>query len=176
MQLPVLKWLASPNFSERTEKLDLLVAHDCQGSYLGSIETFMQAHTSNPVSAHIVLREDGKEATQMVGFGKKAWHDCSFNSESIGLEMAGFEARGYADSEWQAEANMIAYLLHRYQIPVRWAKDGKGGGFCRHLDLGRLGGGHTDPTQDLAVWMNFVQRVEAAYNAGGFPAEPWGRD
>jgi N-acetylmuramoyl-L-alanine amidase len=177
MPLPALKWLPSPNYSNRSEKIALVVCHDCEGSYKGSIATFLDAHRPNPVSAHLVLREDGKEATQMVDFSKKAWHACNFNSESIGVEMAGYEARGYADSEWAAEANIVAYLLHRYDLPVRWAENGEGAGFCRHLDLGRAGGGHMDPTRDPQVWAGFCARVKAAYDAKDFgDALPWGRE
>lgn len=176
--LPTLKWKPSPNFSERTESIRLIVVHDCEGSYQGSIATFLQTERPGigPVSAHIVLREDGKEATQMVGFSKKAWHCRAFNSASIGVEMAGYESRGYADSEWAAEANIVAYLLHRYNLPPTWAQHGAGQGFCRHLDLGAAGGGHVDPTQDLKVWAGFCDRVRAAYNAKDFGPTPWGRD
>lgn len=175
MTLPPLKWLQSPNFSSRTAKLDLLVIHDCQGGYQGSIATFEQAYSGNPVSAHLVLREDGGEATQMVAYGKKAWHCCAYNSRSIGIEMAGFEEKGYADSEWGATAEITAYLCHRFGIPPRWAPHGDGAGVCRHLDLGAAGGGHVDPTQDPAVWASFVARVKTLYDAGGFPAQPWGK-
>ena len=174
MSLPVLKWLPSPNFTQgRVSAVRLVVIHDCQGSYEGSIATFR--NKASGVSAHIVLKEDGSEATQMVRFEDKAWHVCSFNSVAIGLEMAGFEARGYVDSEWQSEANMCAYLLHRFKLPVRWAEGGAGAGFCRHYDLGTKGGGHTDPTMDPVLWAAFIKRVETAYADGGFPDEPWGR-
>ena len=160
--LPALKWVASPNKSSRNgQKIDLIVVHDCEGSYAGSVNWFSQ--TRSQVSAHLVLREDGAEATQMVEFGNNAWHACSFNRRSIGLEMGGFEAKGFGSAEWQAAANIVAWLLKRYSIPLRWAEKGIGAGFCSHYDLGPAGGGHHDPTMDPKVWQSFVTLVDAAY-------------
>lgn len=173
MKLQKLLWNPSPNFSARTAKMDLIIIHDCQGGYAGSIATFKGGKSEvGPVSAHYVLKEDGSEATQMVAIDKKAWHCCSFNSRSIGIEMAGWEAKGYAAGEWGAAATMTAYLCHKYGIPVRWAEGGVGPGIARHFDLGRSGGGHQDPTLDTKVWLAFLQEVKVAYAAGGFP-ETW---
>src|SRR5712691_8514087 len=88
--LPKLQWVESPNCSDRKPgvPLDLIVIHDTEGGYAGAISWFGNGHSQ--VSAHIVLREDGGEATQMVPYAKKAWHCATFNSRSIGLEMAGF--------------------------------------------------------------------------------------
>lgn len=160
--LPPLKRISSPNYSSRGgAKIDLCIVHDCEGSYAGSINWF--ANPASRVSAHIVLREDGLEATQMVDFANKAWHVVAFNSRSIGVEMAGFAAKGYAAGEWGAEAAIVAYLLHRYQIPCRWVRGGQGAGFCSHYDLGLAGGGHHDPTTDPTVWNAFCARVAGAY-------------
>ena len=61
--LPKLKFVQSPNFSNRSVPVDLIVVHDCEGSYAGSVSWFSQAQSQ--VSAHYVLKEDGSEATQM---------------------------------------------------------------------------------------------------------------
>jgi len=162
LSLPVLRWSPSPNFSSRNgAKVDLIVCHDCEGSYQGSISWFGMAKSQ--VSAHIVLRDDGKEATQMVAFGNNAWHACAFNRRSIGVEMAGYSAKGFADPEWTAAASIVAWLLKKNGIPARWAQKGIGAGFCSHHDLGAAGGGHDDPTTDPNVWAAFVGRVMGAY-------------
>jgi N-acetyl-anhydromuramyl-L-alanine amidase AmpD len=155
--LPKLLWKQSPNYNHGR-----------------AITTFMNKHAE--VSAHIVLREDGAEATQMVGFRDKAWHCKIFNSTAIGIEMAGFIAKGMSAAEWQEAAEITAYLCHRFSVPIMWSKDGKKPGVCRHADLGKAGGGHTDPTQDLSVWRSFLNKVEVAYNAAQWPKQPWGRD
>jgi hypothetical protein len=174
LYLPPLLQVPSPNVSSRGgSRIDLVVAHDCEGSYRGSISWFAQLRSE--VSAHIVLRDDGGEATQMVPFAKKAWHACSVNPRSIGVEIAGYEKAGFSASEINADANIIAWLLHSYAIPCRWAEHGQGAGFCSHWDTGALGGGHTDITTDPAVWQAFAARVReayAAFAAGPLPA--WG--
>jgi N-acetyl-anhydromuramyl-L-alanine amidase AmpD len=175
MSLPPLKWVQSPNFSTRSpKKIDLIVAHDTEGGYRGAISTFQNTHSE--VSAHIVLREDGGEATQMVGYRSKAWHVRSFNSRAIGIEMAGFLAAGLVAAEWLAAAEITAYLCHRFGIPPTWTKDGVKPGVCRHYDLGKAGGGHRDPTQDLKIWQGFIDNVATFFKAAKWPTTPWGKD
>lgn len=169
MSLPSPIWRPSPNFSQRNgARLDLVVVHDMEGGYAGSIGWFANPHSQ--VSAHYLLRKDGSEVTQMVAAADKAWHACAFNSRSLGLEMEGFAEQGYGEAEWTAAAELAAVLLHIHQIPVKWARGGVGPGFCSHYDLGLAGGGHTDPTTDTNVWAAFVDRVEAATARGDFPA------
>lgn len=174
VSLPKIKWAPSPNFSERDKgtKVDLIVLHDTEGGYKGSINWF--ENPKSQVSAHLVLNESGTEATQMVGYSKKAWHCAAFNSRSIGIEMAGFEARGFALSEWRRAARVVAFLLKRRGIPPRWARGGKGAGFARHYDLGVAGGGHHDPTTSTVKWLWFVALVKFEYKRGGF-VKKWGR-
>jgi hypothetical protein len=172
LSLPTLKWVASPNVSDRSVPVDLIVIHDCEGSYAGAVSWFSQAKSQ--VSAHLVVREDGTEATQMVDFRRKAWHAMAFNSRSIGLEMGGMAARGFPDADWQTAANITAYLLRAYGLPCQWAHGGKGPGFTSHFDLGQAGGGHSDPTTDPKVWAGFVAKVQAAYAAASGPLPAWG--
>lgn len=174
VDLPKLKWKASPNFSNRDPKahIDLIVLHDTEGGYDGSVSWFQ--NPKSEVSAHLVLREDGKEATQMVPYAKKAWHAAAFNSRAIGLEMAGFEARGFKVDEWRRAARVVAFLCKKYGIPPKWARGGKTAGIARHYDLGAAGGGHHDPTTSRAKWLWFVFLVKYEYKRGGF-RKNWGR-
>jgi N-acetylmuramoyl-L-alanine amidase/Phage tail lysozyme len=168
MALPPLKWLPSPNFSDRSSRVDLIVVHDTEGSYSGAVSWFQKPESQ--VSAHYVLREDGGEATQMVALDKKAWACVAFNSRSVNIEMAGFAAKGYGSAEWDAMAEVAAFLLHFLQIPCRWAAGGVGPGFCSHFDLGAAGGGHTDPTTDAVVWESFVDLAKQEYAKGSPPS------
>ena len=172
--LPTLQWKESPNFSDRKAGVgvDLIVLHDTEGGYQSAVSWFGNGHSQ--VSAHIVLKEDGSEATQMVPYSKKAWHCSSFNSRSIGLEMAGFAKEGYGEHEWSVAARIIAFLLHKHGLPDHWAKNGQGSGFCRHYDLGAAGGGHCDPVTDPDVWQTFVDRVKHEVQRGGFRPD-WGK-
>lgn len=161
LALPVLNQTPSPNYSSRGgARVRLIVVHDCEGSYDGSIAWFAQPKSQ--VSAHIVLSEDGARATQMVAWRNKAWHVCNFNPVSEGIEAAGYAAKGLAAPEWEALAAITAYRLHANGLPPTWSRDGSGEGFCQHLDLGRAGGGHHDITSDPAVWQSFCNMVEKA--------------
>lgn len=166
--LPKLHWIPSPNFSKRgAVKVDLVVLHDTEGGYTGAISWFSKPQSR--VSAHFVLREDGAECAQMVHLDDKAWHAVKFNSRSIGIEMAGFAKRGFDDKEWGAAAAMIAFLCSEFEIPVQWARHGKGPGFCSHYDLGQNGGGHQDPTTDSKKWADFVDMVVVSSRSSDIP-------
>jgi hypothetical protein len=162
--LPPLKQVPSPNRSFRLGgPVRLFVVHDCEGSYAGSVGWFAQPRSG--VSAHLVLRKDGLEATQCVPMNMKAWHACAANSYSDSLELEGFEKDGFGDAELDAAAAVVAWGLHRRGLPARWAEHGEGEGFCSHFDLGPAGGGHFDITTDRNVWLSFAARVTAAYDA-----------
>jgi len=164
--LPPIKWTASPNFSSRGgQKVRLICAHDCEGSYEGSIAWFAQGRSQ--VSAHLVLREDGLEATQMVAWANKAWHACNFNPFSEGIEAAGFAAKGFGAPELNALAALVAWRLHENCIPCQEATAANDWtGFTEHAKLGALGGGHRDFTESPVIWSDFVSRVIKAYANG----------
>jgi len=175
--LPILKQTPSPNWSERIPNtIDLIIIHDCEGSYYGSIATFMMLRGALSVSAHLVLNDDGSECTQMVPLLKKAWHVCAFNSRSIGVEMSGFVAKGFTPGELNADANIVAWLLKKFNIPCQDALGGKRPGFTSHYALGVAGGGHVDPTRDPVVWAAYVSRVTAAYMTLPDPLPVWALD
>jgi len=176
MTLPRLLWKPSPNFGGRHgTQPNLVVSHDTEGSYESAITTFLDSRNGNRVSAHYVIREDGQECTQMVELADAAWACCQFNGRSINIEMAGWARKGYGSAEWFAMASVVAYLLHHFQIPAKWARGGVGPGFCSHYDLGRAGGGHSDPTTDPDVWKAFCAMVQDEYDKGDFPAS-WDPD
>jgi N-acetyl-anhydromuramyl-L-alanine amidase AmpD len=56
-------------------RVDVIVLHDCEGGYEGSIRWFELSRSN--VSAHYVVREDGGEATQMVDLADSACHACT---------------------------------------------------------------------------------------------------
>lgn len=169
--LPLIKWTPSPNYSSRGgEKTRLIVVHDCEGNYAGSIAWFAMAKSR--VSAHLVLSEDGSEATQMVAWANKAWHACSFNPFSEGIEAAGYSAKGFPAVEWNALAALTAWRLHANGLPCQEATPANNWtGFTEHYKLGAAGGGHSDLTTDLNRWAAFVGLVHVAYGTGA-PAAP----
>lgn len=173
VSLPRLEHRPSPNQSDRLEGVRLVVVHDTEGGYEGSI-----AWLCNPAaqaSAHVVLREDGAEATQLVPWSRKAWACMAYNSASDNLEMAGFASRGYGLAQLRRAARIVAFRLHKRGLPARWARGGQGQGFCRHYDLGAAGGGHYDPTTSTAKWLAFVALVKLEHRRGHFRHD-WGQE
>lgn len=166
--LPTLLWKPSPNFSScRGARVDLIVLHDCEGGYEGSVQWFAMSRSN--VSAHLLVREDGDQATQMVDLADNAWHACAFNRRSVGVEMGGFANRGFGAPLLGTAARISAYFCHHLQIPVRHARAGVGPGIASHHDLGAAGGGHHDPSDDPAFIEKFVQMVDDEYRKGHFP-------
>lgn len=169
MALPELRHVKSPNYSSRGgRKVDLVVVHDCEGSFGGSVSWFQQARSR--VSAHIVMSEDGTQAVQMVDWANKAWHVCNINSWSEGIEAAGYSHKGLGQPEWLALAEIVAFRLHAHGLPSVRVRGNPHGGFCQHADLGMAGGGHTDITYDTNVMAAFEKMVQDAWSRAG-PAQ-----
>jgi hypothetical protein len=174
LPMPLLRQVPSPNASSRAgQRIRLVVVHMMEGSYLGSIAWLCLVKAQ--VSAHLCMKADGSEWTQLVPLSGKAWHACNANPYSIGVEAEGFTAKGFDDVWARALAQGVAWLLRRYGLPCRWAEGGQGDGFCSHHDLGAMGGGHSDICEvGSAEWRRFQGFVEAAYAAfGDAPLPDW---
>jgi len=164
LALPTYSWTPSPNLSSRGgARVRLIVVHDCEGSFAGSVSWFTQARSR--VSAHVVLSEDGSSAVQMVAWGNKAWHACDFNPFSEGIEAAGFAAKGLGAPEWSMLANLVAWRLRANGVACQRATAANNWvGFCQHVDLGAAGGGHHDVTSDAGVIAAFEAMVAVAFD------------
>ncbi len=173
-----LHWHPSPNFSSRGgQKVHLIVAHRPVGSYEGSIATLCDTTRPPPerVSAHVITKEGGHEATQLVGWDEKAWACVAFNAFSDNIEFSDEMWVGQDPHGLAVAARIVAFRCHVRGIPAVWTKaPHTTPGVCRHYDLGIAGGGHTDPTTDDAVWTHFMTLVVAELARGGF-RKTWGR-
>jgi hypothetical protein len=156
--LPKLVQRSSPNRSSRHgARVDLLVWHESAGRYAAR------------ASAHIVLREDGNEATQLVPLGLKAWHAADYNARSVGVEHSDRLARGYSTlHQLEVSARVFGWLCLHLGVPPVWAKGGRGRGVCYHGELGAAGGGHTSCGPDQTGWILFLDFLHAEMQRGGF--------
>jgi N-acetyl-anhydromuramyl-L-alanine amidase AmpD len=177
--LPPLKQQHSPNQSSRLgQPIFGIVMHDTEGSYAGSVDWLCNPRAN--ASAHIVVREDGNEVTQLVPFSRKAWHAMAANWHFIGIELAGFLDRE-GEEEWRSAARIVAYLCTHFKIPPTWNVRHGGAftpGITRHADLGAAGGGHHDPTSKISgdeSWLWFISLVQREYKRGEFRPQ-WGVD
>lgn len=172
--LPPLKQRWTPNQGRRLTPVRLVVVHRPVGSYRSAIEVLCDP--AHEASAHVVVREDGREATQLVGWGKKAWACVWFNSTSDNIETPDWIWSGeLAEPKLQVLkvcARIVAFRLHKRGLPAQWCKP-TGKGFLRHYDLGKAGGGHTDPTTDNHRWLQFVELVRQEADRGHFRPH-WG--
>lgn len=173
--LPRLHFKESPNQSERVHGPDairLIIVHTPEGGYEGTINYITSKTNPRKVSYHVLISEDGKEATQMVPWNRKAWHAGAYNSLSEGVSAAGYARNFNVRSEqFKRLARVVAFRLHERKLPARWARDGGGSGFCRHADL------QTDRSDPMSLpkWLTFVARVKLEHRRGKY-RKTWGRD
>lgn len=172
--LPRLDWLPSPNVSSRHgTRADLLVLHETGGAYSGAVSWLR-----NPVSqasAHLVLREDGERAAQLVKLAEKAWTQAAYNPRCVSLELANTTAKGYAtDHQLRVAARIFGWLCLKLTIPPRWARGGHGSGVCMHRELGALGGGHTQCGPNDDGWQRFLGYLAHEVERGDY-RKVWAR-
>lgn len=172
--LPPLAWHPTTNESARTGPSApyLIVVHRPVGSYMSATTTFLDP--ASQVSAH-VLTDGMNRATQFVSWDRKAWACEAFNSASYNIEVDDDAWGGRDPQALATAARIVAYLCFRTGIPAGWTRNPISvPGVCRHLDLGRAGGGHSDPTTDVDLWRAFLTAVKAELARGGFRPS-WGK-
>ena len=87
----------------------MVIIHTCEGAYSGCWGWL--ANSASGVSAHYVVKEDGREISQLVREANRAWHiaatyECSLNGSmecgaratrsnnfTVGIEHAGFASQ-----------------------------------------------------------------------------------
>ena len=111
----------TPNKTEsnRTRAtINAIVIHDTEGRFIGSVRFLQRARTHG--SAHFVVSRRG-QIVQLVPVTDVAWHSGNswWNLHSIGIEHEGWVGRrAYTESEYRASAQLVAYLAHRWSIPI----------------------------------------------------------
>lgn len=156
----------SPNQSSRNgQAITHLVWHSTAGAYAGSVAWLCSPRAD--ASAHLVIREDGGEATQLVHLAAKAWHAEAWNGFTVGVEHASL-GRGFASSSQLSEsARAFAWLCHTLDIPPVYGLH-KPRGIVRHRDLGIAGGGHSDGPSDQVFFHEYLPAVQHECVRGGF--------
>ena len=145
---------ASPNVSERSTAISLIVLHSTESANLAGSGDLagVAAWFANPasqVSAHVIADADGRSA-RCVPDHAKAWACVDFNSASLNIEQIGRAAQQHwSRREWLETARWIAQFSHEHHIPIRRAVVSGNrvirSGVTTHEALGAAGGGHHDP-------------------------------
>lgn len=121
------------------------------------VASWFASENAPQASAHYCV--DNREVWQCVREKDIAWHAPNVNSDSIGIEHAGYAAQN--EAEWLDEYNenmlrksarLVASLCSRYSINPLWLSERDllrgSSGICGHYDVTLAynhGQGHTDP-------------------------------
>ncbi len=155
---------ASSNFTRGRagNKIQYLVIHTMQGTLKGTAQWF--ANPAAKSSAHYGIGFGG-EVEQYVLDNDTAWHagNTAYNRRSIGIELEGFEERGYfPDDMINQLAVLAAYMCDAYGIPKTRSNiighcevpdpNGKGIGGVNH---------HKDPGTKFP-WEAFMSKLRVA--------------
>lgn len=184
---PALPFHASPNHSPRNgRQAEICFTHVWGGGHFDGVVSWLcqTANESQRASAHVVyageIGPDAGKAVQLVPWSMKAWTECDLNSIGISIESADAIWQGHDPHGFVVLARMTALICHLHGWPGRWVRGdallhGSAKGHARHADGGRLGCGHTScPTEDLALYGQFHERVMAELRHGGF-RDKWGK-
>lgn len=164
LEMPPVRQVPTPNYSATPIRHDLVICHRTEGGYAGAVAWLCDRRAN--ASAHLVMKADGSEVSQLVPLQYKAWAQCAFNSAGVSLEIEGFTAQGMSADTMRSAALIVAWLCRAYSIPPTWAQGGQGRGVCQHHDLGAAGGGHVDCFGvGSDEWQTFMKSVDAAYHA-----------
>ena len=156
----------SPNQSSRNgQTITHIVWHATAGSYAGSVSWLCQPAAQ--ASAHLVVREDGGEVTQLVHLAAKAWHAAAANGYSVGVEHASPGAGFYGHEQFMESARLFGWLCHTLGIPPVFGLN-RPKGIVRHRDLGAAGGGHSDGPPDHEWFGVYLPAVQHEVTVGGF--------
>lgn len=115
----LIKQTPNKTESNRTRaSINAIVIHDTEGRFIGSVRFLQRARTQG--SAHFVVSRRG-QIVQLVPVTDVAWHSGNnwWNRHSIGIEHEGWVGRrAYTEKEYRASAQLVAYLAHRWSVPI----------------------------------------------------------
>jgi hypothetical protein len=156
----------TPNQSSRRgTAITHLVWHATAGDYHPSVEWL--CNPAADASAHLVIREDGGEATQLVHLAQKAWHAVAANGYSVGVEHASRGAGFSSHAQLLESARVFGWLCWHLGIPPVFGLH-RPKGIVRHRDLGLAGGGHSDGPPDHRWFTEYLPAVQNELARGGF--------
>lgn len=128
-------WRPSPNHSSRNgSRVEMVVIHTCEGGYAGCASWLRNSRAQ--ASAHYVVREDGREVSQLVDEARRAWHvaaryrkrlnggqlagreNQSVNDFSVGIEHGGFaRQRSWPAGQISRSVDLVRDITRRHNIP-----------------------------------------------------------
>lgn len=129
-------WRPSVNYESRYGRSPhLVIIHTCEGGYYGCVDWLRQRVSG--VSAHYVVKEDGREISQLVDENQTAWHvgqsyrdwlngnshpelqGIPVNQIAIGIEHGGFASQSsWPQSQIDASVALVRGIINRWDLPA----------------------------------------------------------
>jgi len=143
----------------------LIVLHDTEGANVPNSSRDLRGlgeffdKLSTQASSHVANDEDGNSA-RYVRDSRKAWTQAFYNSVSLSIEQIGFARQDWNSQKKQPQlqetARWIAWWNKEHGIPIRRGRVSQDGrvlrsGVIQHRQLGNLGGGHVDVSEDFPM-------------------------
>lgn len=142
-RFPLAQWIGPPPASNYAPGLMRTVHGLClhieQGSNTSAINWFK--NPSSQVSAHFLNPKQG-QLVQMVDTADMAYAECDGNPNWISCEHEGMSGDSLTPSQFENDAQLIAWLVGLYGFPVQPSDDPNGEGIVGHTTGGAAWGDH----------------------------------
>ncbi|MDB5101018.1 MAG: N-acetylmuramoyl-L-alanine amidase, family 2, partial [Cyanobacteria bacterium RYN_339] len=121
--------MPSPNFNDRPagKRIDTIVLHHTGDNGTAQDTGRFFQDPASKVSSHYIVGKDGT-IVQPVQDDKRAWHAGvssyrgvdDVNDFSLGIEIAnkGDDRDPYTDAQYEALANLVAWMMQTYNVPM----------------------------------------------------------
>lgn len=167
-------WQGPPdsNFSGPMVEFRGLVWHIAEGSYWGTIG--WQQNPIADVSSHFVIGQNQGEVAQMLDTATQtAWTQAAGNGHWVSVEFAGFSTGQLTGPQFEAAAQLYAWLVQVHGIPVQLADTPSGRGLGWHGMGGVAWGNHPNcpGPANVALRPSNLARVQQILGGGPSPEE-----
>jgi hypothetical protein len=163
-------WQGPPdaNHSGQMSEFRGLIWHIAEGSYLGTIG--WQQNPISDVSSHFIIGLNQGEIAQMLDTTQTAWTQAAGNGHWVSVEFAGFATGQLTTAQFEAAAQLYAWLVHVHGVPVQLAEDPSGRGLGWHGMGGTAWGGHPNCPGPANVALRPSNLVRVAQILGQGPS------
>lgn len=166
-------WAGPPdsNFSGPMSEFRGLVWHIAEGSYSGTIA--WQKNSIADVSSHFVIGFNPGEIAQMLDTTTTAWTQAAGNGHWVSVEFAGFATGQLNAVQFEAAAQLYAWLVQVHGVPVQLADTPSGRGLGWHGMGGIAWGNHPNcpGPANVALRPSNLVRVAQILGQGPSPEE-----
>lgn len=166
-------WQGPPdsNYSGAMTEFRGLVWHIAEGSYWGTIG--WQQNPIADVSSHFVIGLNQGEIAQMLDTTQTAWTQAAGNGHWVSVEFAGYSTGSLTAAQFEAAAQLYAWLVQVHGIPIQLAESPSGRGLGWHGMGGVAWGNHPGcpGPANVALRPSNLVRVTQILGQGPSPEE-----